>query len=132
MSSAFSKIEQVVDSCSLERRKKLIPIPLCSHDACAIVAVHVPQERWSNPLMGWTSTADPVSNMQLNFSTPEQAIKFCQKRGWKYEVGQRIPRKLKIFLVMLLECVEGFATLFCERHTVVPKMIRPFQPRPLL
>ncbi|CAN0420258.1 unnamed protein product, partial [Hapterophycus canaliculatus] len=23
------------------------------------------KERWSNPLMGWTSTADPVSNMQL-------------------------------------------------------------------
>ncbi len=44
------------------------------------------QERWSNPLMGWTSTADPVSNVQLNFSTPDQAIKFCKKRGWKYEV----------------------------------------------
>ena len=44
------------------------------------------QERWSNPLMGWTSTADPMSNVQLTFSTPEQAIKFCKKRGWKYEV----------------------------------------------
>ncbi|CBJ26181.1 NADH dehydrogenase (ubiquinone) [Ectocarpus siliculosus] len=44
------------------------------------------KERWSNPLMGWTSTGDPMSNMQLSFSTPEQAVKFCQKRGWKYEV----------------------------------------------
>lgn len=44
------------------------------------------QERWSNPLMGWTSTADPMSNMSLSFSTPEQAVRFCKKRGWKYEV----------------------------------------------
>lgn len=40
--------------------------------------------------MGWTSTADPMSNVQLTFSSPEQAIKFCKKRGWKYEV--RTPR----------------------------------------
>ncbi|CAN0527600.1 unnamed protein product [Ectocarpus sp. 8 AP-2014] len=39
--------------------------------------------------MGWTSTGDPMSNMQLSFSTPEQAIKFCQKRGWKYEVTKK-------------------------------------------
>ena len=48
------------------------------------------QERWSNPLMGWTSTADPVSNLSVSFSNPEQAIRFCKKRGWKYEV--RTPR----------------------------------------
>ncbi|CAM9390113.1 unnamed protein product [Sphacelaria rigidula] len=46
------------------------------------------QERWSNPVMGWTSTADPMSNMQITFETPEQAVRFCKKRGWKPEVKQ--------------------------------------------
>jgi NADH dehydrogenase (ubiquinone) Fe-S protein 4 len=23
-------------------------------------------ERWSNPVMGWTSTADPLSNLKVN------------------------------------------------------------------
>ncbi|CAM9126094.1 unnamed protein product [Choristocarpus tenellus] len=44
------------------------------------------QERWSNPLMGWTSTGDPMSNLSLKFDTPEQAVHFCKKRGWDYEV----------------------------------------------
>ena len=28
------------------------------------------QERWSNPLMGWTSTADPMSGVRVSFQTP--------------------------------------------------------------
>ncbi len=26
------------------------------------------QPRWSNPLMGWTSTADPMSNVKVSFT----------------------------------------------------------------
>merc|ERR1719362_2329701 len=29
------------------------------------------QQRWENNLMGWTSTADPLSNMVLDFATKE-------------------------------------------------------------
>ncbi|KAB0362709.1 hypothetical protein FD754_006865 [Muntiacus muntjak] len=32
------------------------------------------RERWENPLMGWASTADPLSNLVLTFSTKEDAI----------------------------------------------------------
>ncbi|XP_063151738.1 NADH dehydrogenase [ubiquinone] iron-sulfur protein 4, mitochondrial [Candoia aspera] len=51
------------------------------------------RERWENPLMGWASTADPLSNMQLTFSTKEDAIAFAEKNGWSYDVQeQRIPK----------------------------------------
>ena len=43
-------------------------------------------ERWSNPLMGWTSTADPMTNVKLNFDTQEAAVAFAERNGWKYEV----------------------------------------------
>jgi len=46
------------------------------------------QERWSNPLMGWTSTADPMSNVKLTFDTREEAEHFAMKNGWKAEVLQ--------------------------------------------
>ncbi|XP_017892202.1 NADH dehydrogenase [ubiquinone] iron-sulfur protein 4, mitochondrial [Ceratina calcarata] len=44
------------------------------------------RERWENPLMGWTSTGDPLSNMQVGFSTKDEAIAHCEKMGWKYYV----------------------------------------------
>ncbi|XP_044302079.1 NADH dehydrogenase [ubiquinone] iron-sulfur protein 4, mitochondrial [Varanus komodoensis] len=51
------------------------------------------RERWENPLMGWASTADPLSNMLLTFSSKEAAIAFAEKNGWSYDVQeQRIPK----------------------------------------
>ncbi|XP_008101007.1 NADH dehydrogenase [ubiquinone] iron-sulfur protein 4, mitochondrial [Anolis carolinensis] len=51
------------------------------------------RERWENPLMGWASTADPLSNMLLSFSTKETAIAFAEKNGWSYDVQERrIPK----------------------------------------
>jgi hypothetical protein len=47
-------------------------------------------ERWSNPLMGWTSTADPMSNVQLDFDSREDAIAFAERNGWDYEVKPEI------------------------------------------
>lgn len=43
-------------------------------------------ERWSNPLMGWTSTADPLSNAAMHFDSAEQAVRFAQRQGWPFEV----------------------------------------------
>ncbi|XP_030367636.1 NADH dehydrogenase [ubiquinone] iron-sulfur protein 4, mitochondrial isoform X2 [Strigops habroptila] len=42
------------------------------------------RERWENPLMGWASTADPLSNMVLTFSTKEDAIAFAEKNELWY------------------------------------------------
>ncbi|KAK3884134.1 hypothetical protein Pcinc_000903 [Petrolisthes cinctipes] len=43
------------------------------------------RERWENPLMGWASTADPLSNVQVDFPSRETAIAFCEKNGWEWE-----------------------------------------------
>uniref|UniRef100_UPI0009B47C86 NADH dehydrogenase [ubiquinone] iron-sulfur protein 4, mitochondrial isoform X2 n=1 Tax=Monopterus albus TaxID=43700 RepID=UPI0009B47C86 len=39
------------------------------------------RERWENPLMGWASTADPLSNMLLTFSSKEDAVAFAEKNA---------------------------------------------------
>ncbi|XP_026677806.1 LOW QUALITY PROTEIN: NADH dehydrogenase [ubiquinone] iron-sulfur protein 4, mitochondrial [Diaphorina citri] len=46
------------------------------------------RERWENPLMGWCSTGDPLSNLTLNFSSKEDAVQYCQKNGWKFFVEE--------------------------------------------
>ncbi|CAH0713198.1 unnamed protein product, partial [Brenthis ino] len=42
------------------------------------------RQRWENPLMGWTSTGDPLSNMKIEFSSPDEAIEHCEKNGWMW------------------------------------------------
>ena len=47
------------------------------------------QDRWENPLMGWTSTADPLSNMVVEFGSREEAINYVERQGWDYEVEKK-------------------------------------------
>eukprot|EP00091_Calanus_sinicus_P018552 TRINITY_DN4277_c0_g1_i2.p1 TRINITY_DN4277_c0_g1~~TRINITY_DN4277_c0_g1_i2.p1 ORF type:complete len:180 (-),score=90.87 TRINITY_DN4277_c0_g1_i2:90-629(-) len=42
------------------------------------------QQRWENNLMGWASTADPVSNILLDFADKEDAIAFAERHGWEF------------------------------------------------
>ncbi|GFR42125.1 hypothetical protein Agub_g2968 [Astrephomene gubernaculifera] len=52
--------------------------------------------KWQNPLMGWTSTADPLENVgraMLNFYTKEEAQRFCEKHGWAYTVEEPNQRR---------------------------------------
>lgn len=44
--------------------------------------------RWENPVMGWTSSRDPVQGMNLKFESKEDAIKYAQEQGWAYEVKE--------------------------------------------
>ncbi|XP_046604006.1 NADH dehydrogenase [ubiquinone] iron-sulfur protein 4, mitochondrial [Neodiprion virginianus] len=44
------------------------------------------RERWENPLMGWTSSGDPHSNLKVEFATKEEAIAHCEKMGWRYYI----------------------------------------------
>lgn len=46
------------------------------------------EHRWGNGLMGWTSTADPMSNVDLKFESIEDATFFCEKHGYKYDVQE--------------------------------------------
>lgn len=43
-------------------------------------------EKWINPLMGWTSTADTMENVarsSMFFHSKEDAIAFAAKNGWE-------------------------------------------------
>jgi NADH dehydrogenase (ubiquinone) Fe-S protein 4 len=53
-------------------------------------------EKWENPLMGWTSNADPYqSEPPLKFSNAMDAVYFAKKRGWKYIVKEPIMRQIR-------------------------------------
>ena len=43
-----------------------------------------PQERWENPLMGWSSSADPVQGLKLKFNTKEEAVLFAERQGYEW------------------------------------------------
>ena len=47
------------------------------------------RERWENPLMGWQSSGDPLSNMQLEFTNKEDAEAYCIQNGWKFYVEKK-------------------------------------------
>ncbi|CAJ0955026.1 unnamed protein product, partial [Mesorhabditis belari] len=55
------------------------------------------RERWENSLMGWISTGDPLSNtsMQLDFASKEDAIAFCEKNNWTWELEKEQIREIK-------------------------------------
>ena len=44
------------------------------------------QERWTNQLMGYQSSADPLGRTQVRFETKDAAIAFARKMGWDYDV----------------------------------------------
>lgn len=50
--------------------------------------------KWVNPLMGWTSTADPLENVgraALSFDSEAAARAFCERHGWKFTVKAPAP-----------------------------------------
>lgn len=44
------------------------------------------RQRWENPLMGWCSSGDPLSNLKLSFKDQDAAIDHCEKNGWAWYV----------------------------------------------
>lgn len=53
------------------------------------------QPRGEYWLMGWTSTADPVSNLSLSFPTKEAAIDFCERNQLQWFVEEQPERKVR-------------------------------------
>ena len=47
-----------------------------------------------NPLMGWESSNDTLSELKLEFSTKESAINYAKKKKIDFEIIQ--PKKRKI------------------------------------
>lgn len=54
-------------------------------------AVRVP-----DPLMGWTSTSDTLSQVRLAFATKEEAIAFAERNGIAYTVSEPNVRQPKV------------------------------------
>ena len=45
--------------------------------------------------MGWASSADPVSNILLDFATKEDAVGFAERNGYEYvleDPKERVPK----------------------------------------
>ena len=47
-----------------------------------------------NPLMGWESSKDTMSEVKLEFSTKEQAVNYAKKNNIEYYIVE--PQKRKI------------------------------------
>ena len=47
-----------------------------------------------NPLMGWVSSKDTMSEIKLEFSTKEQAVNYAKKNNIEYYIVE--PQKRKI------------------------------------
>ena len=45
------------------------------------------------PLMGWTSSDDMKSQIQLSFETKEEAVAYAERNGIPYRVLEPTPRK---------------------------------------
>eukprot|EP00173_Palmaria_palmata_P002748 Plantae.Rhodophyta-Palmaria_palmata.ctg28576.p1 GENE.Plantae.Rhodophyta-Palmaria_palmata.ctg28576~~Plantae.Rhodophyta-Palmaria_palmata.ctg28576.p1 ORF type:complete len:174 (-),score=11.59 Plantae.Rhodophyta-Palmaria_palmata.ctg28576:172-621(-) len=45
-------------------------------------------DRWTNPLMGWTSTSDPLSTLGMTFPTREAAVEYAERNGYEYKVSE--------------------------------------------
>ena len=48
----------------------------------------------NNPLMGWESSSDTLSELRLEFSSKEMAINYAKKKKIDYEIIE--PKKRKI------------------------------------
>jgi len=51
--------------------------------------------RVPDPLMGWASTDDTLSQVQLEFETKEQAVAYAEKNGIAYQVFEPAPTAIK-------------------------------------
>lgn len=68
-----------------------------THNIGHYVVVFDNKDRWENPLMGWCSSGDPLSNLELQFSTKHEAISYCDRHGWDWLVMRsNIRKKMKI------------------------------------
>ena len=52
------------------------------------------QNPTTNPLMGWESSSDTLSELKLEFSSKEKAIDYAKKRKIVFEIIE--PKKRKI------------------------------------
>ena len=55
---------------------------------------YITEEPGVNPLMGWESSTDTLSELKLEFSSKEKAIVYAKKNKIEYEVIEEKKRKI--------------------------------------
>ena len=55
---------------------------------------YITKDPWVNPLMGWESSTDTLSELKLEFSTKELAIDYAKKNKIKFELIESQERKI--------------------------------------
>ena len=55
---------------------------------------YITEEPGVNPLMGWESSTDTLSELKLEFSSKEKAIIYAKKNKIEYEVIEEKKRKI--------------------------------------
>lgn len=48
-----------------------------------------------DPLMGWTSSADPLQQVRLSFAAMEAAVAFCRRQRLPFDLEQPAPRRVR-------------------------------------
>ena len=77
---------------SLKRTVQIIIPPKSAMQSGINNACHIEltfdrnQEKWENPLMGWTSSRDAMQALSMRFEGVEQARRFAERQGWEIEV----------------------------------------------
>lgn len=51
--------------------------------------------RRPEPLMGWSSANDTLSQVRMNFASRDAAVAFAESEGWQYVVTEPHSRKIK-------------------------------------
>jgi hypothetical protein len=62
-----------------------------------LIQPNLPTARLPEPLMGWSSAQDTISELQnrLRFATCAAAIAFAQQQGWEFTVAATAERVIK-------------------------------------
>jgi len=55
---------------------------------------YIPDDPGINPLMGWESSTDTLTELKLEFSTKELAIDYAKKNKIKFEIINHQERKI--------------------------------------
>ena len=55
---------------------------------------YMPDDTGINPLMGWESSTDTLTELKLEFSTKELAIDYAKKNKIKFEIINHQERKI--------------------------------------
>ena len=56
--------------------------------------------------MGWASTADPASYLNIEFYTQEEAVRFCNEQGFHFMVQE--PRREQTWSFLALPVSQSF------------------------